>query len=362
MCKKISDRTFEEWISALQGGKSLSRSEYCVLIDSADSAQQELLRSVAESVTVSHFGHAVYVRGLIEISSYCRNNCLYCGLRRSNREAERYRLTQKEILDVCRQGYADGFRTFVLQGGEDTALSDAYVADVVRAIKKICPEAAVTLSLGERSPECYQMWREAGADRYLLRHETRNEQHYAHLHPQEMSAAARRQCLEHLKTLGYQVGAGMMVGSPGQTTQHLVDDLEYLDELRPEMIGIGPFIPAANTPFAHESAGDVRKVLILLSLLRLRHPYALIPSTTALISLYPEGRQLGLMAGANVLMSNLTPGSVRHKYAIYQNKACTGCEEGAYVHTLNQHLHAIGRHVDMGRGDFKEKNQTSCIK
>lgn len=362
MCKKISDKTFEGWIFAIQSGKSLTRSEYCALIDSADSVQQELLRSAAESVTISHFGQAVYVRGLVEISSFCRNNCLYCGLRRSNREAERYRLTQEEILDVCQQGYADGFRTFVFQGGEDTALTDAYVADVVRAVKKTCPEAAVTLSLGERTPECYLMWREAGADRYLLRHETRNEQHYAHLHPQEMSAAARRQCLEHLKSLGYQVGAGMMVGSPGQTTQHLVDDLEYLEELRPEMIGIGPFIPAANTPFAHEPAGDVRKVLILLSLLRLRHPYALIPSTTALISLHPEGRQLGLLAGANVLMPNLTPRYVRHKYAIYQNKACTGCEEGTYIHTLNQHLRTIGRYVDMGRGDYKGNFHTSCIK
>ncbi len=330
----------------------ITRADYVRWLTESDEAAVERLFEAARSVALAHFGTGIYVRGLIEISAYCRNDCLYCGLRRSNRQAARYRLTEEEILASCRRGYTLGYRTFVLQGGEDPAQSDDWLANLTARIRTAFPDAALTLSVGERSDEAYRWFREAGADRYLLRHETRNEAHYATLHPSDMSAARRRRCLYTLKSLGFQTGAGMMVGSPGQTLDHLLDDLAFLEELDPEMIGIGPFIPAAHTPFSHRSAGSVSLTLRLIALLRLRFPKALIPATTALATLDPMGREKGILAGANVLMPNLSPPGVRGKYGIYDGKCCTGDEAAEAWQALDDRLNRIGYHMVCGRGDY----------
>jgi biotin synthase len=347
-----SDKT--EAVTKLAEQQKLQRHEWRALLTLLDKNEQEQLRKQAVATAISRFGHGIYIRGLIEISSYCRNNCHYCGLRCSNKEACRYRLTREEILDTCRRGAEIGFNTFVLQGGEDPLQNDEWIAETVRAIHSLYPHKAITLSVGERSDEAYRTFRQAGATRYLLRHETRNEAHYSQLHPATMSGSNRRRCLDILKREGYQTGAGMMIGSPGQTTEHIIDDLEYLDELRPEMIGIGPFIPAAGTPFANEPAGSVTTTVNIISLLRLRHPDALIPATTALASLHPEGRRLAIQAGANVVMPNLTPATLRSKYSIYNNKASTGCESAEEIEKLEKELSSIGYHINYGKGDHKQ--------
>lgn len=344
----------KELIHKLSRQQRLQRHEWHTLLTSLDDEEQELIRREAAATAVAHFGHGIYIRGLIEISSYCRNNCRYCGLRCSNLNADRYRLTREEILECCRQGAALGFNTFVLQGGEDNRQSDGWIAETVNAIHARYPDKAITLSVGERSDEAYRTFRQAGATRYLLRHETRNDGHYSHLHPSNMSSSNRRRCLDTLKREGYQTGSGMMIGSPGQTTEHLIDDLEYLDELRPEMIGIGPFIPAAGTPFAEEPAGSIQETVRIISLLRLRHPNALIPATTALASLHPDGRKQAILAGANVVMPNLSPTAVRSKYSIYDNKASTGCESAEAIEKLEKELNSIGYHIDYSRGDHKQ--------
>ncbi len=342
-----------EAIAKLAGQQKLQRHEWRALLTQLDKEEQEQLRRQAVATATSKFGQGIYIRGLIEISSYCRNNCYYCGLRCSNNNAHRYRLTREEILDTCRRGAEIGFNTFVLQGGEDPGQSDEWIAETVRAIHDLYPDKAITLSVGERSDEAYRTFRRAGATRYLLRHETRNDAHYSLLHPANMSGSNRRKCLDTLKREGYQTGAGMMIGSPGQTTEQIIDDLEYLDELRPEMIGIGPFIPATGTPFANEPAGSVTTTINIISLLRLRHPDALIPATTALATLHPEGRKLAIQAGANVVMPNLTPSTVRSKYAIYNNKASTGCESAEEIEKLEKELNSIGYHINYSRGDHK---------
>lgn len=348
----VSQERLEEELERLTRGERLERTAYARWLTDLDEEWQQRLFAAARRVAQAQFGTSIFVRGLIEISSCCRNDCRYCGLRRSNRRAERYRLTAEQVMACCREGYGRGLRTFVLQGGEDPAQSDEWLEALVTAIRRAFPEAAVTLSVGERSEEAYRRFRRAGADRYLLRHETRNEAHYAVLHPAEMSAAHRRHCLHVLKQLGYQTGAGMMVGSPGQTVEHLLDDLDFLEELRPEMIGMGPFIPAPGTPFEDRSAGSVPLTLRLTALLRLRFPRALIPATTALATLDPQGREKGILAGANVLMPNLSPLSVRKKYAIYADKACTGDEAAEALRSLEQRLNRIGYHIDYGRGDY----------
>lgn len=284
----------------LYDGKAVSRDEWRTLLTSLDEEEKEALRSMAASVAEENFGNGIFIRGLIEISSYCRNNCFYCGLRAANRKAQRYRLTKEDILECCEQGSQLGFNTFVLQGGEDATQNDEWLTDVVRAIRAAHPDKAITLSVGERSAEAYHAFRKAGVDRYLLRHETRNDEHYSLLHPQTMSASKRRECLKTLKEIGFQTGSGMMIGSPGQTVEHLIDDIQFLEQLQPEMIGIGPFIPAAGTPFAGEPAGSIETTLLLISLLRLRFPDALIPATTALATLHPKGRTRAILAGANV--------------------------------------------------------------
>lgn len=322
------------------------------LLDVPDAGVREYLASMARGVAQSHFGNGVYVRALIEISSYCRNNCRYCGLRCANGGAQRYRLGKEEILECCREAAALGFNTFVLQGGEDRVQNDAWLADVVATIRSEFPEKAITLSVGERTSEGYKQLLNAGADRYLLRHETADAGHYSMLHPHPMSQTNRLRCLADLKRLGYQVGAGMMVGSPGQTVEHLVSDLLLLDELQPQMIGIGPFIPAAGTPFAGEQPGSVDDTLLLISLLRLRFPKALIPATTAVATLCNDGTERAVLAGANVVMPNVTPSLFRDKYAIYDNKKNDGSESAQQLDVLAGKLDKIGYFIDYSRGDF----------
>lgn len=312
---------------------------------------RDILYKTARKVSVQTFGNKVYVRGLIEFTNYCRNNCYYCGIRAGNKKASRYRLTKEEILLCCREGCALGLRTFVLQSGEDMAYSPQDIGDIVAAIKQTWPDCAVTLSIGEHNREDYLLWRQAGADRYLLRHETADNAHYGKLHPPKLSLKHRVQCLYSLKELGYQTGAGFMVGSPGQTIECLVKDLRFLKKLQPEMIGIGPFIPHRDTPFASESPGSLTQTLVLLSIVRLMHPKALLPSTTALSTIDEKGRELGILAGANVVMPNLSPDDVRKKYMLYDNKRSEGSEAAQHLDQLASRFAAIGYTIDFGRGD-----------
>lgn len=313
----------------------------------------EKLRIRADEVRRSIYGNDVYIRGLIEFTSYCRRNCLYCGLRRENRR-ERYRLTDEQLMDCCETGYSLGFRTFVLQGGEDAFFDDLHICRIVSRIKERFPDCAVTLSLGEKPRESYLAYKNAGADRYLLRHETADLDHYGKLHPPEMSLENRMRCLFDLKELGYQTGAGFMVGSPFQTAENIVSDLRFMQKLQPEMIGIGPFIPAAGTPFAGYPAGELSLTLRLISIIRLMFPNSLIPSTTALGTIHPNGREMGLAAGANVVMPNLSPTSVRKLYSIYDNKICTGDEAAECRRCLENRVSAAGYRIVTDRGDHKK--------
>ena len=300
---------------------ALTTEEYAELIRCADDSETvQALTKEAVRLRNIYYGNQVYTRGLIEFTNYCRNDCYYCGIRRGNLHARRYRLSKEEILQCCEDGYALGFRTFVLQGGEDGWFTDERMADIIRAIRATYPDCAITLSIGERSYESYRLFREAGADRYLLRHETADEEHYGKLHPQSMSLAVRKMCLYDLKLLGYQAGAGFMVGSPGQTVECLGKDLAFLKELQPHMVGIGPFIPHHETRFAKEPAGSVELTLFLLSVIRILLPKVLLPATTALGTLDQEGRIRGLAAGANVVMPNLSPLKNRKQYDLYDNK------------------------------------------
>ena len=349
--KKMTEKFFCELVSYLSRAENVPESVWRSLL-SVDDAEREKLAVLARDVTEKVFGKGVYVRALIEISSYCKNNCHYCGLRASNGDAVRYRLTKEDILNCCREGASLGFNTFVLQGGEDPQQNDAWIADVVKCIKEEYPAKAVTLSVGERSADGYAMMRSAGADRYLLRHETACEKHYSLLHPVAMSATNRKQCLQQLKEIGYQVGSGMMIGSPGQGVNELVQDMMFLDELKPQMIGVGPFIPADGTPFAAEKAGDVELVLLVVSLLRLRFPKALIPATTALATLCNKGTERGILAGANVVMPNLTPQVYAGNYTIYNKKKYNDSESAKQLDVLEKKLNAIDRFIDYGRGDY----------
>lgn len=351
--KKIA---VDEAIDLLQSQTRLSTEEWCTVLCAFDADTRELLSHKAREVALHRFGSGVYVRALIEISSYCRNNCFYCGLRCGNSLAARYRLSKEEILACCERAAAVGFNTFVLQGGEDPVQNDEWISDVVSAIKERFPRKAVTLSVGERTAEGYTMLRAAGADRYLLRHETANAGHYSLLHPKGMSLENRKQCLFRLKELGYQVGSGMMIGSPGQTIGHLAEDLALLEELQPHMIGIGPFIPAKGTPLEGEPQGSAELTLLIISLLRMRFPNALIPATTALATLLPDGTEQGILAGANVVMPNVTPLEAREKYTIYNNKKITDSEAAEQIAALDDRLAKIGYHIDFSRGDYKTEN------
>lgn len=338
-----------ELVEKLYNTGNLSDSELKKLIESNE--RPELLAEYADKVRRKYYGNKVFLRGLIEISSYCRNDCFYCGIRRSNRNAERYRLSREEILSCCRNGYDLGFRTFVMQGGEDAYFTDDFMCSLISEIKQKYPDCAVTLSLGERSYESYRRMKESGADRYLLRHETASEELYGKLHPSEMSLANRKECLFNLHKLGYQVGAGFMVGVPFQTTENIIEDLRFLQELNPHMIGIGPFVPHHDTPFADKKGGTLEMTLKLLGILRLMFPKALIPATTALGTISPDGREMGLKTGCNVVMPNLSPVSVRKKYDLYDNKICTG-EEAAECRTcLQRRIESVGYKISPERGD-----------
>lgn len=336
----------------LKSGDKITYNEWVALLSEGGDEVTAALRRAAVEVAVENFGRGIFVRGLIEISSYCRNNCLYCGLRCENRMAQRYRLSKDDILACCRYGASLGLNTFVLQGGEDSVQNDAWIADVVGAIRREHPAVAITLSVGERDADGYRAFKAAGADRYLLRHETRNDEHYACLHPKNMSGEARRNCLRILDLLGYQVGSGMMIGSPGQTTGHIAEDFMFLDEIGPAMIGVGPFIPASGTPFERHPHGSVSMTLRVISLLRLRFQRALIPATTALASLHDDGMLSGILSGANVVMPNLSPRDVRAKYSIYDNKKIAGTESAQQLQLLEDRLNSIGYHIDYGRGDY----------
>lgn len=341
----------KELIQKLRQTQSLAKEEWISLIENRTPELAEYLFEQAREVREAHYGKDIYIRGLIEFTNYCKNDCLYCGIRRSNKNADRYRLSKEEILECCEHGYELGFRTFVLQGGEDGYYTDERVAEIVSEIKEKYPDCAVTLSIGEKPYDSYKRFYEAGADRYLLRHETYNCEHYSKLHPAELSAKERQQCLWNLKKIGYQVGTGFMVGSPYQTAEHLAEDMLFIKELNPQMIGIGPFVPHHDTPFAKEQGGTLELTLYMLGLLRLMIPKALIPSTTALGTIDPNGRELGILAGANVVMPNLSPRNVREKYLLYDNKICTGDEAAESLENLKIRMKKINYDIVVSRGD-----------
>ncbi len=332
---------------------SHSFSDKALLEVLSDNKYDKELFSLADEIRRSIYGTDVYIRGLIEFTNYCKNDCLYCGIRRSNSSCDRYRLTKEDIYGCCEEGYSLGFRTFVLQGGEDMSFKDDDICEIVYNIKSRYPDCAVTLSIGERSRESYSAFKSAGADRYLLRHETANAEHYSKLHPQSMSLENRKNCLFTLKELGYQVGSGFMVGSPFQTLENLVEDFKFLQTLAPDMIGIGPFISHKNTPFKDFSDGSLELTLRLVALLRLVFPKALIPATTALGTLHPNGRELGLKCGANVVMPNLSPVRFRKKYELYDNKICTGEESAQCRNCLDRRVKSVGYKIVTDRGDAR---------
>lgn len=343
-------------INKLKNERSLSLAEYEYLIANRSEEAAEALAEAAVGVRRKIYGNAVFIRGLIEISNICKNDCLYCGIRRSNSSCERYRLSEEQILECVEEGYPLGFRTFVLQGGEDGYFTDDVLCQIVGKIKSSHPDCAVTLSMGERSLESYQRLYDAGADRYLLRHETADKAHYNKLHPEKMSFDNRMRCLHDLRDIGYQVGCGFMVGSPFQTAAMLAKDLKFIETFLPDMCGIGPFIPHRDTPFAAYASGTVELTCYLLSVIRLLHPSILLPSTTALGTIDAMGREKGILAGANVVMPNLSPASVRKKYELYNNKICTGDESAQCRNSLNQRMLAIGYEIVTDRGDRKKLN------
>ena len=345
------------YIDQLAAGTMPESRELEELLRTEDEEILAYLYAQARKVREKHYGRDVYIRGLIEFTDYCRNNCYYCGLRRDNRKAERYRLSEQEIMECAQEGYFLGFRTFVLQGGEDAGYGCERTEALVRMLKERFPDCAVTLSVGEHSEETYWRWREAGADRYLLRHETADPAHYRRLHPQELSWERRMECLYTLKRLGYQVGCGFMVGSPGHETGHLVKELLFLRRFRPHMVGLGPFIPHKDTPFGGAPAGTLLMTLKCLALVRLILPDVLLPATTALGTIAENGTVLGMQAGANVVMPNLSPVYARRKYMLYDGKAVSGSEAAEGLQLLKERMEAAGYRVAVSRGDWKgEKN------
>ena len=343
--KKLIDR--------LHATGSLDREQWIQLLSERSEETDQYARDLGNKVRQQIYGNVIYVRGLIEFTNYCKNDCYYCGIRRSNKNAQRYRLTEEDILLCCQQGYELGFRTFVLQGGEDGYYTDERLLSIIHKIKAEYPDCALTLSIGEKSEESYRDYREAGVDRYLLRHETADEEHYGKLHPSSMSCEHRKNCLRTLKKLGFQTGAGFMVGAPYQTVENLADDFLFLKELDPEMVGIGPFIPHQDTPFHGEKSGTLEDTLFYLALLRLMLPHVLLPATTALGTIHPKGREMGVLSGANVVMPNLSPVSVRKKYMLYDGKICTGDEAAECRYCLSRRMEQIGCQIVSDRGDYK---------
>ena len=341
----------KDLILKLEKENRLTKAEWIHLIDGRTAELAEFLFERAREVRHTHYGRKVYIRGLIEFSNYCKNDCYYCGIRKSNRCLSRYRLTKEEILSCCREGYGLGFRTFVLQGGEDLWFTRERMTELIRSIRREFPDCAITLSVGEREKDEYQAYFDAGADRFLLRHETANEGHYRYLHPAELSFSHRKECLWNLRQIGYQVGSGIMVGSPAQKTEHLAEDMLFLQELQPHMVGIGPFIPHKDTPFREETAGTLELTLFLLGLVRLMLPKTLIPATTALSTIHPDGRKMGILAGANVVMPNLSPKENRKLYSLYDHKRCMGDEAAEGLALLRAEMEEIGYTIVSARGD-----------
>ena len=341
-------------INKLEKNGSLSLDEYKLLIDNRNEEYAEILASKAVEARKRIYGNDVYIRGLIEISNVCKNDCHYCGIRAGNRNCERYRLNKEQILSCCENGYSLGFRTFVMQGGEDGYFSDEVMCDIISEIKTKYPDCAVTLSLGERSYESYKRLFDAGADRYLLRHETADKDHYRKLHPENLSFDYRMECLANLKKIGYQTGCGFMVGSPYQTSEHLSKDLKFIEEFKPEMCGIGPFVPHKDTVFRDCNSGSVELTCYLLSIIRLISPNILLPATTALGSIDPMGREKGILAGANVVMPNLSPLDARAKYELYNNKLSIGAESAQGKRELEKRMESIGFKIVTAKGDIKK--------
>ncbi len=350
-----------ERIIILRETKTLGRDDLRLLLQSMSPEEEEFLYLNAREVCEQYYHKAVYLRGLIEFSNYCRNDCYYCGIRRSNRNAQRYRLSEDEILTCADQGYGSGFRTIVLQSGEDLSYHDDDICRIVSGIKKRHPDCAVTLSIGEKSRESYQRYYNAGADRYLLRQETSDPLHYRHLHPTELTIENRKRCLRDLKEIGYQVGCGIMTGSPGQTVENVMDDLYYMAHFQPHMAGIGPFIPHKDTPFSDEKMGTLSDTLHILAVIRLMLPQILLPATTALGTIDPEGREKGILAGCNVIMPNLSPLKVRGKYMLYDGKVYNQGEADKARQLLTQKMNAIGYHVEMTRGDWCGLDQNPSL-
>lgn len=343
----------KQLIDKLERDTILSREEFITLLKNYDDETAAYAACRARLVSRKYFSDKIYIRGLIEFSNYCKNDCYYCGIRCGNHKAVRYRLTKEEIMSCCQEGYELGFRTFVLQGGEDPAYTDERMIDIIRTIKECYPDCALTLSIGEKERSVYQKYFNAGTDRFLLRHETADEKHYKSMHPANMSFKHRKDCLRQLKEIGFQTGCGFMVGSPGQTEETLSKDLLFIKELHPQMVGIGPFIPHQDTPFAKDRAGSLNLTLFLLSLIRLMEQKVLLPATTALGTIAPDGREKGILAGANVVMPNLSPVSVRKKYMLYDNKICTGEESAQCIQCLQRRVESIGYRIVKERGDYK---------
>lgn len=343
----------KDLILKLEKNHFLRDEEFRILLKDNGEETLSFLNERADSVRRTIYGTDVYIRGLIEFTNYCKNDCYYCGIRKSNSTADRYRLTDKQILECCKIGYELGFRTFVLQGGEDGFFTDEKLAHIIENIKANYSDCAVTLSVGERPYSSYKAFFDAGADRYLLRHETADTEHYSRLHPASLTLENRKRCLYDLKAIGFQVGCGFMVGSPFQTDENIIEDLKLIKEFNPHMVGIGPFIPHKSTPFRHYRQGSLNMTLKLLSIIRLMLPNVLLPATTALGTIHPNGREMGILAGANVVMPNLSPVHVRNKYTLYDNKICMGEEAAESVALLKERIHYIGYNVLVDRGDYK---------
>ncbi len=346
-------------VNKLISERRLSVGEYEILIKERTPEIAEILKREADRVRRDVYGNKVYIRGLIEISNICKNNCLYCGIRCGNGNCDRYRLSPEDILDCCKAGYELGFRTFVLQGGEDVFFTDDILCSLIKEIKLRYTNCAVTLSLGERSAESYQRLFDAGADRYLLRHEAVNGALYSKLHPRELNVENRIRCLEDLKNIGYQTGCGFMVGAPFQTARHIAEDLKFIEEFKPHMCGIGPFIPHKDTAFRDYPKGSAELTCYLLSVVRIVFPNILLPATTALGTAERDGRERGILSGANVVMPNLSPKNVRDKYALYDNKISTGAESAQHIKELCDKMTKIGYEVVCERGDYKDSTATN---
>ena len=346
-------KNVRDLIEKLNKNKSLSLDEYRFILDNYTREDAEFAKNLAVDIRKFVYGNSVYIRGLIEVSNYCKNGCLYCGINRDNKSCSRYRLTKEEILSCCENGYKLGFRTFVLQGGEDNHFTDEFVCDTVREIKKRYPDCAVTLSLGEKSYDSYKALYDAGSDRYLLRHETADSEHYSKLHPSDITLENRMVCLHNLKKIGFQTGCGIMVGSPYQTNEHIAKDLKFIEEFDPQMCGIGPFLPHKDTVFADFEKGSFELTLFLLSLIRIIKPSILLPSTTALGTLKDGGREMGILSGANVIMPNLSPDTAKDKYMLYDNKLRTGLESVEGLENLKKKFSEIGYEIVTDRGDYK---------